>query len=421
MAVEFHLPNGEKIEKFLNFYRCQPNALAISLAWRAGLNRQEISDLTWEQVDLERRLLRLPEREVPVCEALREYLARWEKYGRTELPYVMVSRRQKKHISPQGLSRLVKDAMAEMGQPEVGFVDLRYDFIRRQLLEHDWPYVLRITGVSLTTWRYELSGLFEVKQDTAPTQDAKDEEYLVWKILQENKTGAAGIALWLVWQMRLSVAEASALTWEDIDFERGEIRLPDRTETMPRAVRDVLARERASRTEADEGHVVLSPTARKAIDPCRLESVIRDLLVRGGIESKSLRQMRSRIDGGRDKEALLSFIRERGRVTFSDVTERFAFSANKTYKLLHALAEDGSVTHLSSGYYPAEQIVPVEQHRQVVLDAARAAGGVYCGDVTELLHISKRPAQKLLADMVREGLLTLERSSKRYYGSENAE
>lgn len=421
MAVEFHLPNEEKIEKFLDFYRCQPNGLAISLAWRAGLNRQEISDLTWEQVDLEGRLLRLPERDVPVCAELHEYLTRWEKYGRTELPYVAVSRRQKKHISPQGLSRLVKDAMAEMGQSEVGFVDLRYDFIRRQLLEHDWPYVLRIAGVSLTTWRYELSGLFEVKQDAAPTQDAKDEEYLIWKILQENKTGAAGIALWLVWQMRLSVAEASALQWADVDFEHGEIRLPDRTETMLRAVRDILARERASRTETDDGHVILSPVAGKAIDPCRLESVIRDLLIRGGIESKSLRQMRSRIDGGRDKEALLSFIRARGRVTLSDVKEQFAFSNNRAYTLLRALAEDGSITHLSSGYYPAERIVPAAQHAQVVLDAVRAVGGVYCGDVAELLHISKRPAQKLLADMVREGLLTLEHGSKRYYDSGKTE
>ena len=421
MIAEFHQPNEEKLKDFLNRYRCQPNGLAISLAWQAGLNRQEISDLTWEQVDLENRLLRLPEREVPVCEELYEYLVRWEERGRTELPYVAVSRRQKKHISPQGLSRLVKDAMTEMGQDEVGFVDLRYDFIRRQLLEHDWPYVLRITGISLTTWRYELSGLFEVKQDTAPMQDAKDEEYLVWKILQENKTGAAGIALWLVWQMRLSVTEASALQWEDVDFDGGQIRLANRTEAMPKAVREILAKELATRTVVDDRHVVLSPVARRAIDPCRLESVIRDLLVRGGIESKSLRQMRSRIDSGRDKEALLSFIRTRGRVTLSDVKEQFAFSTNRAYTLLHALAEDGNITHLSSGYYPAERIVPVEKHRETVLEAARAAGGLYCGDVTELLHISKRPAQKLLADMVREGLLTLEHESKRYFCRENAE
>ena len=160
MITTFHQPDENALKAFLNEHPNDPCGVAIRLAWLAGLTRGEIYELLWEQVDLPGKLLHLKDRDVPLCEDAATCLALWEKYFRTDLPYVMVSRRQKKHIMMQALSRLVREAMTEIGQSEVGFLDLRYDFIRRELQSHDWPYVLRITGISVTTWRASLSKMF---------------------------------------------------------------------------------------------------------------------------------------------------------------------------------------------------------------------------------------------------------------------
>ena len=414
MIAEFHQPNEEKLKEFLNRYRCQPNGLAISLAWQAGLNRQEISDLTWEQVDLENRLLRLPEREVPVCEELYEYLVRWEERGRTELPYVVVSKRQRKHISPQGLSSLIRDAMEEMNCPEVGFVDLRYDFIRRQLQENDWPYVLRIAGVSTTSWNNGLSKLFNIKANTTHTQDSATEEFLLWEVLQKNKDTPEGIALWLFWEMGLSLEKIVSLQWDDFDFEQKTVQIDGVKILVPQPVADILKAEYARRGEHEDAHIILSPKARKPIDRARIAVMIRTLLIRGGIESKSLLEMRANIKAGKEKKQLLDFMRKNGCITLRMAEEKFGYSADTAYRRLCALVEDGSAVHLSSGYYPAEDIIPPERQEDAILQHIANMKFAYCGDVAALLHIGKRPTQKLLKELVNQGKLQYDSEKKGY-------
>ena len=412
MIDKFHQPDGNALRAFLEAHTNDPCGLAIRLAWLAGLTRGEIYELTWEQVDYEKQMLHLPDRDVPLCDDILTCLALWEKSFRTELPYVMVSR-QKKHIMMQALSRLVRGAMEETGQPEVGFLDLRYDFIRRELQTHDWPYVLRVTGVSVTTWRASMSKLFAPGAEEMP-QDAMTEEYLLWRVLQTNHSTPEGIALWLQWQMDLTVREIVALTWERVDFDARTLRLADRTAPMTRAVAEILSQERAKRSAEDDPHVILSPNARKPVNSARLCNMMRDVLIRGGIESKSLRRMRSGAKLREEKRKLLDFVRVRGCVTLRMAAEEFDISTDAAYRRLDALVADGAAAHISSGYYPAETVVPPERHRAAVLDYIASTGMVYCGDVAALLHIGKRPAQRLLADMVRNGLLQLDRKKKQY-------
>ena len=59
-----------ELEKLLAAELCSGAGVILRLAWRAGLMRDEIHALQWEQVDFERALLRLPDRDVPMDEDL---------------------------------------------------------------------------------------------------------------------------------------------------------------------------------------------------------------------------------------------------------------------------------------------------------------------------------------------------------------
>ena len=414
MVSEFHQPNEEALRECLQKHRSDAGGVAVRLAWLAGLTRGEIYELTWAQVDAEKQMLHLPDRDVPLCGELTQCLGEWRAFADTDLPYVMVSRRQKKHIMLQALTRLVKDVMEECGQDEVGLLDLRYDFLRRELLAHDWPYALRVTGFSVTTYRNKIARIFAAASAPETRGGMETEEYLLWKILQSSKETPEGIALWLSWQMDVLTREIVELTWEQVDFDTNELRLPTRTLTMTKAVSGILHHEYAKRTEADDPHVILTPRSRRPLDVARLSAMMRTLLVRGGIETKSINVMRARANLRRDKQELMAFVRERGCVTIKEVRERFGFTESTAHNRLHALLEDGELTHVSSGYYPSERIMAPEKHEQAVLDYIAAQGVAYCGDIAQLLHIGKRPAAKLLAALVREGKLTLERGSKQY-------
>ena len=94
MVNEFHRPNEEALKKCLQEHVNDANGVTVRLAWLAGLTRGEIYELTWEQVDYERQLLHLPDRDVPLCEDLAQSLKKWSNFSDGKLPYVMVSRRQ---------------------------------------------------------------------------------------------------------------------------------------------------------------------------------------------------------------------------------------------------------------------------------------------------------------------------------------
>ena len=60
---------------------------------------------------------------------------------------VVLPDRDHRPLTPQSISRLARAALDQEGQSAVRLIDLRHDFILRQLKEHDWQYVSRISGV----------------------------------------------------------------------------------------------------------------------------------------------------------------------------------------------------------------------------------------------------------------------------------
>lgn len=403
------------MERLLARHRCDPTGVILRLAWFAGLTREEIGGLMWEQVGFEDKLLHLPDRTVPLEPELAVCLHEWQVlYGECG-PYVVISEKFRKPLAPESISRLARFALSAEGQDKVRLLDLRYDFVLRKLEAYDWPYVLRISGLSVTTYRNCLAHLVAGKTPAQPTpRDTDSEEFQLWQILQAEKTSPAGIALWLSTQIGLQAGEIVALTWERVDFGANRLRLEGRDVPMTLAVSRILLEERQRRAPEDDPHVVLSPRTRKPLTVARLSTMTRTILIRGGMEDQSLRYLRRDDAQENERNRLLQYARERGSISRGEAMELLGLTGGVAYNRLNTLAFDGELVRINSRYYPVGSVIAPEQQAAAIRSYIAEAGSAYCQDIARMLHIGKRTTARILKRMVDRGELVLLRREKRY-------
>ena len=235
----------------------------LRLAWQAGLLRDEIQRLTWEQVDFLDRCLVLPDRKVPIGQELADWLQVLRDGRDQSQETVVLSDRDQRPLTPQSISRLARLALNKQGQTDVRLIDLRHDFVLRQLEEHDWQYVSRITGVEAAGLNVHFAGHLEEKKISTRIhreESARIDEFALWKLLRTEGTSPAGIALWLTWQAGLRLEEIVALTWEQIQGDC--LRLPARG---PAYQRDPTSSGRTDRPGRPKGVCPYRPQKRSAI------------------------------------------------------------------------------------------------------------------------------------------------------------
>ena len=114
-------PDGALLCRVLEQHTNDAAGAILRLAWMAGLMRDEIQHLTW-------------------LEALRR-----ERNGSSER--VVLSDRDQQPLAAQSISRLARAALDAGDLKAVRLIDLRHDYVLRQLERHDWQYVSRITGL----------------------------------------------------------------------------------------------------------------------------------------------------------------------------------------------------------------------------------------------------------------------------------
>ena len=411
---QYNPPDTAAMERALNKHRFDATGIVMNLAWRTGLSRKEICELTWEQVDFDAGLLRLPDREVPIPPEAKDLLWKWRKRCERFSPYVAVSPLRRQRLARQSLSVMVRAALDEEGQKDVRLQDLRHDFIQRQLLEHDWPYVLRVSGLSVSTYR---SGLHEVKSGKpAPKPEPREdpgEDFKLWRVLQAERNTPAGITLWLSSHAGLQAKEIAALTWEQVDFEGKLLCLPDRDAELPVSVCHVLEEEKARRVPGDDPHVILSPRSRKPVTAAWLTTLVRSALIRGGIENRSLRDLRLDPDRESENQKLLRYVEENGVITRGEAMSLLERSQSQTYRRLTALVESGKLERINTRYYLAGTVTPQEYRDEAILGYLQKNGPAYRQDIAAFLHLGNRTTARILKNMTESGQLTLMRD-KRY-------
>ena len=383
----------------------------LRLAWQAGLLRDEIQHLTWAQIDFPYRQIVLPDRTVPISEELVDWLADLKDHRNGCSETVVLSDRDRKPLTPQSISRLARTALDKEGQTAIRLIDLRHDFVLRQLEEHDWQYVSRITGVEAAALNLHFSKhLREKKVSTRIRREepAQIDDFSLWKLVQTERTTPAGVTLWLTWQLGLRLEEIVALKWDQVDLEQGSLHMPDRTVSLTSGVHSVLKDLRAA--SPDSVYVLTAPRSGQPYDRVRLSKLVRTLLIRAGMDNVTLRDLRldcAARTGGEDQ--VMAYLRKHQSVTRNQVMELLGVSKTAAYTRLKQMAKRGKLTQVGARYYLKGNVVPPERQAEAILEYLAKEGFAYRQDSARLLRIDPGQCRPILQKMVAAGQIIQER------------
>ena len=383
----------------------------LRLAWQAGLLREELQSLTWAQIDFLDSCFVLPDRRVPISGELASWLSALREKRNRVSETVVLSDRDQKPLTPQSISRLARRALDEEGQTEVRLVDLRNDFILRQMEEHDWQYVSRIAGVEAAGLKAHFGG--HLKEKTVSTRIRREEaaqidEFALWKLLQVERTSPAGVTLWLTWQLALRLEEIVTLRWEQVDLEGERLRLPDRTVDLTSGVLGILRELREASPTAE--YVVTAPRSGQPYDRTRLSRLVRAALVRGGMDDVTLRDLRMDCDirvGGENQVA--AYLRRKHSITRNEAAELLGVSRTTAYNRLKQMTRRGKLVQVGARYYLQGDVVPPERQETVILEYLDKEGFAYRQDIARILRIDASQCRPILQKMIAAGRIVQQR------------
>ena len=408
-----HRPDEAAIRRILEKHPYDAVGMAVRLAWMAGLLRNEIVSVRWDAVNFLNQEIELPDRSIPLCPELEEYLARMSERLDWGSNYVLLSDRLHKPMQPQPVSHIVRRALDEEGQREVRLIDLRHDFIIRQLQRHDWQYVSRITGVAAVALGQHFAEFLPEKRVSTkvlPERAPDVNEILLSRLLHSEGTSAAGTALQLTWQAGLTLEEITALTWDQVDVQRRLLEpIPGKTVPMNDGLAQFLERLRMESGESG-GTVLRAPRSRLPMRPDRLSRVVRAALVRAGIDDLTVRDLRQdyAIRAGGETR-ILQYVRQHGFITRNALTELLHVSKPTAYRRLTALTDKGRLVRVGTRYYPPAAGVPPERQYQVIREYLQEEGAAYRQDIARLLRMEPGQCTVILQHRVEGGKLSREK------------
>lgn len=407
MAYVINRPDFDAMQRLLERNPDSTLGVILRLAWLEGLTREEIVGLTWADIYLERGELTLPDRTIPFFGDMEAcLLARLRLYGRTS-PHVVISDKFQDVLQPQSVSRLVRQALDAEGMHSVRLTDLRHDFVLRQLDQRDWAQVVRMSGLSVPSFQAIYAGFMKTKLPTKKAVQG-DDEYKMWKILQTNKESAIGLALWMRWQMGLQLTELVELTWDRVDLEANLLHLPGREVEISQGVRSLLKDRRDRRGEGEDPHVLLTERSRKPLDSVYLSKCMRTMLIRGGVEDVTFRNIQRNTDADVEKLKITNLAKTKNGITRSDVVKALGLSGAAASRRLGELVREGGLVQVYAKYYLPDSVVPVERQEAAVRDYLEANGTAALDDLVFLLQLERRQCGRILKRMVAEGVLAQE-------------
>ena len=403
-----HRPDAGALERLLERRGFDAAATAIRLAWQAGLMRNEIADLTWDRVSFLNQEIELADRAVPLSAELERYLTALSQRQHWRSSNVLLSDHRRRPMQPQPVSLLVRRALDEAGQAGVRLLDLRYDFIIRQLETNDWQYVSRVTGMEAAALNLHFAPYLPA--GAVPTRIAPEkkprrlDELRLRKLLRDEGSSEVGRAIRLAWQGGLRLSDMAGLTWEQVDLGNKILITAAGPVPMGGELADYLENIRESAPPSE--HVLLTPRTRRPMQQDRISRVVRAALVQAGLDNVSLLDLQrdhALRAGGEDR--ILRRARQSGSVTRGEVMELLGVSGTAAYNRLAQLVRRGDLTRVGARYYPPEAVVPPEGQYEAIREYLEKEDVAYRQDLARLLRIGPRQCTVVLNRLVEAGKL----------------
>ena len=299
-------------------------------------------------------------------------------------------------------------------------VDLRHDFVLRQLEEHDWQYVSRITGIEAAAMNVHFAAHLKEKKKVSTRIQREEtvqiDEFALWKLLQAERTTPAGVTLWLTWQLGLRLEEIITLRWEQVVGET--LQFSDREVPLTSGVVGVLTDLRA--VSPDTEYVITAPRSGQPYDRTRLSRLVRATLVRGGLDNVTLRDLRMDCDirvGGETE--VVAWLRRKKSITRSETAKLLGVSSTTAYTRLKQMVKRGRLTQIGMRYYLRSAVVPPERQETEILAYLEREGFAYRQDIAQLLKIEASQCRPILQRMIAAGQIRQE--SQRYILNKEAQ
>lgn len=409
----------EKLEKLIASEPCSGAGVILRLAWHAGLMRDEIYALQWEQVDFERRLLHLSDRDVPMDEDLERCLRQWQTLYGQYGPYVTVSEHKRTHMLPPSISRLARNTLDRAGLKDVRLADLHYNYILRQSALQGWQEALRTSGLSIATYRSHPQ--YKNARSTAKAKSAGSSlpphnEKAEWEQLQtaltENRLSPAGLAILLYCNTGLQYTEISALTWDQVDLQHDLLHLTNRDEPLSKELTNALCKVYKARKSDDDPHVLLSPKARRPIPRARLSNLIKELLVQSGLDADLPTRLRSVTERERREHELLTFASQHERVSLKGCMMLLNLTETAARELLGQLVAEGRLVLDHRVYRPVGVETTAMRREASIRSYLAAHGPCSAAELSTTLGMTPRMIQRVLNPMIIRGeAIKLQKSS----------
>jgi len=407
----FNRPDREAMEHLLPCEYDSTSGVILRLAWHLGLMREEIHTLRWAQVDIDTAVVRLPNRSVPIPPELQSYLAQIKASRADCCDYVVISTRGKP-IAEQYISKLARQALDRAGQRDVRLIDLRHDYVVRQLQDHDWQYASEVAGIDLVSLRNHFMCYVQtenVRPQPAPadTPPAIDHEKVAQLIASEQYSPAATL-ICLSAKVGLSVGEMQNLVWQQVDLSHAAITTGDRTVPIPADALAYLTKLKAH-NDGRSDYVIISKRAGKPLEPAYISKTARAALVSAGIRNITLSDLRSDYIRRTQVEApVLALTKAQGNVTRADVIKLLDASGMQAYHRLNHMVTAGKLVRVGARYFLPEHTSPPELHTELILDYLRKEGSAVRQDFARLLNILPRQVYPILQKLVLSGAVIFE-------------
>lgn len=363
-------------------------AMALQLARYAGLTRQEIQCLTWEQVDLHQRQLQLPGRIIGLQEPLSTALAQWE--GKAER-WVLTG--QKGQYSLPSLSRLAAQTCEKLGLAEMGLAQLRHWYILEQLECRSWGNLCQELGMDEVVLRKAYGAHVTPPQEKALLEPARLEA-----LFKTQPATLGKLAVGLAWLEGISPGQMRTLTWEELLSGQQERQRQQPHETLFAMV-EALAASNQQAFVFGQGQQPITAVA--------LSRLARQCLVSHGLEGLTLQALAKASDHHRQyQEKLAQYVKQQPYITAKQAQTLLSFPKSATYRLLQALVQSGELVQVGGDYYHGALVPPLKDHQPLVVAYLQRKHVVYVKDVATLLHIRQRHCHNLLQTLVTQGLAT---------------